>query len=208
MLTNLNRIAEKNAAKQVAEALTIPQQLSTVAQLKSDAKKKKQSLEVQLRTMVQTQMEEAKEGYALLDESTKLVSTIRSNFTQVDELCKECSSLIQPEEYRIIKEINIARENFYSTLIEIGRFLKVPDTVQKINSLLVENDIYILQVHKEVRNLEKERDEAYEKSKEKKEELSVLEFALKDVETLSKHFEAKLFDLGGRCLELAQVRFF
>jgi hypothetical protein len=76
-MDNLKREAQKKAAQKVAGLLTTLEQLDTVIMHRTTIMNKKLAIEAQLKAAVQTQLEEAKDGYSLLNESTELISNVR-----------------------------------------------------------------------------------------------------------------------------------
>ena len=72
--------AEKTAAKKVADMLSMPENLAKVQNYRLNLLQKRSALEAQLKTAVQTQLEEARTGLELLDHSYGLISSVRNKY--------------------------------------------------------------------------------------------------------------------------------
>lgn len=158
--------AEKAAAKKVADMLSMPENLAKVQNYRLNLLQKRSALEAQLKTAVQTQLEEARTGLELLDHSYGLICSVRNkyvstsiletthtrSFKMIDELCKDCQDLIG--DYPLTKKVNTARSNLNQTLMEVDKMLAIPEKVEDIRKML-DNEINILSAHEKLRELER-----------------------------------------------------
>lgn len=126
---DLNKAAQKAAAKRISDLLTSPQHLTSVDQLKESTIKKKLALEVnvnyktsftikaQIKSVVQTQLEDARQSYTLLDESNNFIGSVRDEYVlipkrlirismkQIDSLCGDSQKLIPDKVFGIIRKV-------------------------------------------------------------------------------------------------------
>jgi hypothetical protein len=109
-------------------------------------------------------------------------------------------------DYDLIRRVNIARANLSITLTEADRFFTIPEQVQKVEQVM-KKEINVLHAYEYVRNLEKMRDNAYNKAANNSEELKVLELTFREVQKLSKAFEEYLFKLVEDILKFSTVQF-
>ncbi len=111
---------------------------------------KKNRVEAQLKTVVQTQLDEARQGLELLGQSATTIEEMRTkyvrivcavcslsgvcSFVKTHDFCREVSNLIPSEEYSLIIDVNIARSNLRRTLKEVERMLSIPERVRELFS--------------------------------------------------------------------------
>lgn len=100
---------ESEAVARLCELLNSPEQLDRVDNLRETLSEKQKSVEAQLLTAMQGQLEEARKGIFSLEESSKNIETLHESFKEVGKLCG--NSKDQLKEYPIIKKLTLVREN-------------------------------------------------------------------------------------------------
>ncbi|PRP80263.1 hypothetical protein PROFUN_12730 [Planoprotostelium fungivorum] len=190
------------ATRKLGEQLSIAYHLQNVEALKFSIVHRKTMLEV--KTMVQSLLEEAKESYRLLDVSNAYVKQMESSFENTEELCYEVQSQIGHDEHSVIREVSRTRNNLALILKELGRLTKIPEQGNPANHLLTSS--HMMQVYHEVQQLETMRDDAYRHTGTDPEEIQALELCFKPVDQLIADFESQLLEVGNQALDLAQKR--
>eukprot|EP01116_Phalansterium_solitarium_P000650 TRINITY_DN10491_c0_g1_i1.p1 TRINITY_DN10491_c0_g1~~TRINITY_DN10491_c0_g1_i1.p1 ORF type:complete len:735 (-),score=338.73 TRINITY_DN10491_c0_g1_i1:356-2560(-) len=201
MLEAFTAEADKAAAKRVADLLSVPEQLTTVEATRNSISRKCSALEANLKTIVQTQIEEAKEALSTLKKSVDLTVGIRDDFKHIDELCRDCKELIG--DYDIIKGVNRARLNLLQTLKELERLLRIPQQMARIKALL-EHDINILEAYTQIRGMQQLQKTSFQVANATQAEIDILERIFEALDDLVRKFEAKLFTLSKQCIDLCQ----
>eukprot|EP00029_Vermamoeba_vermiformis_P007272 TRINITY_DN3101_c0_g1_i1.p1 TRINITY_DN3101_c0_g1~~TRINITY_DN3101_c0_g1_i1.p1 ORF type:complete len:782 (-),score=138.16 TRINITY_DN3101_c0_g1_i1:12-2099(-) len=128
---------------------------------------------------------------------------MKKNFSNIYEMSAEVQSLIPY--YQVIKEVNIARNNLLETRQYFENMMAIPSRVKQIRKLL-SNDINILQVHSEVRELEKMRDKALYQALAYPNLQTQLKDLFHSVVQLSQDLDERLWQLLDDHLELATER--
>ncbi|PRP77773.1 hypothetical protein PROFUN_07715 [Planoprotostelium fungivorum] len=182
--------AKKMAAKKVSEMLSNPSQMAKVEDMKIFTKMQFTQAENSVKTMMSSLLEETKLAYSLIDESQRNIDTIQN-------------SMIPPTDHLVIREVDLIRRNLSGVLMEIGRFIKIPDMIQRIETMM-ERDINILSVHGEVRMLEKMRDSSMKSAAMDPEELAILIRIFDPVQNLLRTFDEKLMKIFASAISLVQ----
>lgn len=87
--------AREVAVAKLAELLKHPDDLNTkVGPLARKLAKEKASIDAQLNTGVQTQLDNVQEGLETLTISQKNSNTVKENMRQIDRLCRDAQSMI------------------------------------------------------------------------------------------------------------------
>ena len=145
-------LGKEQAALQLSAEFEYPDQLTKLKHLKESYERNKTAVETQLRTVVQAQLEAARQGLELVNESYEVMGTVAKNFTHIDVLCKESKELIP--HYSLIHELNIVRHNLHATLSDLVYVSKLKDEVEEAAACL-EDSSKLMAAHSRIKVLER-----------------------------------------------------
>lgn len=195
--------AKKRAIAKVRDMLSVPENLERLDGLRAAAAHQKASVESQLKGSVESQLGDASKALASIAASRTKVAAMRRSYTEIDSLCTECRTLINAEEYAIIKRLSRVRGNVHATLAEIRRVKDIPVKIAEIRRLITEDDRNILEAHERMTELEAMRSRAQSQAERHPEMLKVLQKAMAEIEQVSKEFDARLWAIFRNLLKYA-----
>jgi len=198
----ISKEALQNAANKIAQVLQRPEQLAQIDQLRFHYLKNEVSLNTQLNTAVTTQLKEVKYQLDRLTECLNILEQIKTNYSNVYQLSKDCQNLIP--HYDLIQEVNVTRNNLLETKRELNNVLTIPQKIKKIRKLL-SDDINILKVHQKLRELEQMRDAILIQTRNYPDQQKQLTELFADIGQLSEDFDKRLWELIESHFQLALV---
>lgn len=193
--------AVEQAARRLGTVLLTPDNLNRVDAIRQQLSRKKESIDIQLRTAVQSQLEDARLGMDLLHKSFGTIDGIQHSFDHIDQMCVECQTLI--EDYPFIRSINLLRQNLRRTLTELDKVNSIPSKITQMRKML-EDDRHLLTVHREIRQLEARRQAVLQVSQDDPEVLQMLQSMFDQVYGLSRDLDKKLWTTIRNALAIAQ----
>jgi len=147
--------ALNSAAKYVANQLQRPDQLDKVEQLRRRVLRNKASVDLRLKTAVQSQLDGIRSGLNELKVAVSEIGMVRSWINEMDAVFVESKTL-----NKSLAELRLQQKR-YAQLAKTNEHLKqifnVPETVDKTRTLIEGGDY--LQAHKNLMELEATRDE-------------------------------------------------
>eukprot|EP00698_Gefionella_okellyi_P022318 TRINITY_DN7381_c0_g2_i2.p1 TRINITY_DN7381_c0_g2~~TRINITY_DN7381_c0_g2_i2.p1 ORF type:complete len:569 (+),score=138.08 TRINITY_DN7381_c0_g2_i2:44-1750(+) len=193
--------AKESARRKIIEKFAWPEELSKVAQFRQDTAISLEAVETQLRALVQSQLEEARQGMDILRGSVVTLKSIRGHMASVDDLYATSQKLFP--EYDKIKNVEKARRNLRLTARDTDYLLhlssRVEDAREKFN-----DPRKLIEVHKEVRTLEDLRIRFLRKAQANPKILAELEKFFDSVELLARDVMKKIGLILGSALEVAR----
>eukprot|EP01130_Rhizamoeba_saxonica_P013470 TRINITY_DN5751_c0_g2_i1.p1 TRINITY_DN5751_c0_g2~~TRINITY_DN5751_c0_g2_i1.p1 ORF type:complete len:738 (-),score=184.07 TRINITY_DN5751_c0_g2_i1:15-2228(-) len=209
-LPNVHKTLEKEAKLEAAqllrEYLQSPEDLNNVEQIKLEAQQERRLVEGSLKNLIKSKLDHVKVGIGDLNELIDgHIPLIRENFENIYLLSKTCEDLIPS--YKVVHDVNTARSNLEKTLRSLDAIIEIPNAVRNTR-LMMEQDINILDVHKEIKRLEYERRQILSKSgtDEDHQSRKELEEILDDVIELSKDFNERIEHLLNEHFDLANTK--
>jgi len=157
--TKLMVDARQSALKRISEILKHPDDLNTkLSSIRQKIYFEKASIDAQMKSLVQNQLDDSQRGLEILDESKKETAIIKNNLETIDKLCLDSQRMINnfPE----IKKLSKARSNFVHTKEIVENFLHLDDKLNVVQKLLtqeIEKEKYatemILVIHYKISEL-------------------------------------------------------
>jgi len=96
----------------------------------------KASIDAQMKSLVQSQLDDSQRGLEILDESRKETAIIKSNLEAIDTLCIDSQGMIN--NFQEIKTLSKVRSNFIHTKEIIESFLHLDEKLDVIDKLLTQ----------------------------------------------------------------------
>lgn len=203
--------AVEAAIVRVQEMLKHPDDLITkLGPLRKKMAIEKASIEAQLRTAIEGQMEDAQKGLDTLLRVKNATGDIKKSLAAVHQLGDNPSSQIR--NYEKIKKISRTHQNFQTTKEMVESFQKLNSQVEQLQERLQldakredgmsEN---LLIIHYQLQQLESFRNSTMERSKGcSSEVLNSLHQYFKQVDSLTAAFETHMWSLARRTVELVK----
>ncbi|ORX46377.1 exocyst complex component Sec6 [Piromyces finnis] len=135
--TKIMVAARQSALKRISEILKHPDDLNTkLARTRQKIYFEKASIDAQMKSLVQSQLDDSQRGLEILDESKKETAIIKKNLESIDSLCLDSQGMINnfPE----IKKLSKARTNFVHTKEMVESFLHLDEKLSVIDQLLTQ----------------------------------------------------------------------
>lgn len=199
---NLREAARRSAVDKIQSSLSVPDDLEKLDSLRAAAARNKESLEMQVKSIVDAQLGDAEQAIEAIKESKTKIDSVISDYKQIDALCEECSSLIPHDEYLVIKRLGIAKANIRSVLTEIKRVREIPQKTKIIRDLLKDQK-NISVAHLLLLDLEETALNVAMHAGENDDMKMVLEKHQEDIDDVTKKFNDTLRDIFGSLLNLA-----
>uniref|UniRef100_A0A7S3D9P0 Exocyst complex component Sec6 n=1 Tax=Palpitomonas bilix TaxID=652834 RepID=A0A7S3D9P0_9EUKA len=128
--------ASDAATAEVSRQLALAEHLPKVKQLKADYEAKLESVSSQLSHLVQSQVEEVKQGRLLFDASERSVFVLRKKLENLHRATKEKGGWA--EEYNLLKSVSDAEKNMGIVASYLRKVLEIPREVEELEELLSE----------------------------------------------------------------------
>jgi len=129
--------ARQSALKRISEILKHPDDLNTkLSKTRQKIYFEKASIDAQMKSLVQSQLDDSQRGLEILDESRKETAIIKSNLEAIDTLCIDSQGMIN--NFQEIKTLSKVRSNFIHTKEIIESFLHLDEKLDVIDKLLTQ----------------------------------------------------------------------
>ncbi|ORX77043.1 exocyst complex component Sec6 [Anaeromyces robustus] len=129
--------ARQSALKRISEILKHPDDLNTkLSKTRQKIYFEKASIDAQMKSLVQSQLDDSQRGLEILDESRKETEIIKSNLEAIDTLCIDSQGMIN--NFKEIKMLSKARSNFIYTKDIVENFLHLDEKLDVISKLLIQ----------------------------------------------------------------------
>ncbi|KAI8910000.1 exocyst complex component Sec6-domain-containing protein [Powellomyces hirtus] len=201
--------ATETAVFRIADILRHPDDLTNkLATVRKRFAVERASIDAQLKTAVESQLDDAQRGLDTLAVTKGETLRIRSNLSAVDERCTAAQNTIK--NYARIKKISRTHQNFVATKAMVEQFQRLNDEVARIRLLLVEDaeDLLgpapnLLLIHFKLQQLEEFRNTTLAKARRSPPDvLNTLHDYFHKVDLLEQDFEAHLFQLATYTVDL------
>ncbi|RUP48663.1 exocyst complex component Sec6-domain-containing protein [Jimgerdemannia flammicorona] len=203
--------ARDAAVARLAELLKHPDDLNLkVPALRRKFAKEKASVEAQLKTGVQTQLDSIQGGLDTLAGSTEQMNKIKNDMQRIDNLCAGSQGMIQ--HFPRINKISRVHQNFVATQEKIKSLQGLYHRLEEVQRMFDEDhrDIFgpaenMLHVHYQLFKLEEFRDATLHQARGSSPDVIInLKTYFRKLDVLSDDFTHYLWDLGRNALELVK----
>jgi len=135
--TKIMVAARQSALKRISEILKHPDDLNTkLARTRQKIYFEKASIDAQMKSLVQSQLDDSQRGLEILDVSKKETAIIKNNLEAIDSLCIDSQGMIN--NFEEIKKLSKARSNFMHTKEMVESFLHLDEKLNVIQELLTQ----------------------------------------------------------------------
>ncbi|KAJ3190257.1 SNARE-binding exocyst subunit S6 [Gaertneriomyces sp. JEL0708] len=203
--------ATETAIFRIADVLRHPDDLTNkLAYVRKRFALERASIEAQLKTAVESQLDDAQRGLDTLVHSKQETARIRENLSNVDQLCAGTQNTVR--NYARIKKISRTHQNFVATKAMVEQFQQLNDQVARIRSLLREDakDLLgpahnLLLVHYKLQQLEMFRNSTLAKARRSPTDVqNTLYNYFNKVDQFESEFENYLFAIARNTVELVK----
>ncbi|KAI8377568.1 exocyst complex component Sec6-domain-containing protein [Radiomyces spectabilis] len=203
--------AREVAIAKISDLLKHPDDLSTkVGLLAKRLAKEKASIDAQLNTGVQTQLDNVQEGLDILKLSSQNTEKFRESMRNIDKLCRDAQSMIG--DFPRINKISQVHQNFVATQEKITAFQELSQRLKDIDEMFrpMQRDIFdpheeLLHVHYHLFKLEEFRDRTMHQARDSPHDVIItLKTYFRRVDVLSDDFTQHLWQLARNLLPLAE----
>ncbi|KAG2179498.1 hypothetical protein INT44_006344 [Umbelopsis vinacea] len=203
--------AREFAVGKLAELLKHPDDLNgKVTALRRKFAKEKASIDAQLNSGAQSQLDNVQEGLKTLLNSQQQCEMINVNMQKIDKLCYGARGMIQ--DFPRINKISIVHQNFLATYEKVVALQELHDKLEHAQVMFerLREDIFapqdtLLHVHYELFKLEEFRDQTMHQARDSPQDVIItLKKYFRNVDALSADFTQHLWNLTRHILELAQ----
>eukprot|EP00040_Diaphanoeca_grandis_P027670 m.158059 g.158059 ORF g.158059 m.158059 type:complete len:785 (-) comp31076_c0_seq4:413-2767(-) len=151
--------AMQSAAREVAEMLKFPESLDKLDQIRQRTANKKSAVETRLKTTVQSQLDDVRQGMNTLAEAIENIGAVDQNLQDVRQSFDGCKQL---QTYTgDVSRLSRARDDLRTTLDQIDSIFTVPEVVASLKTdidSLNERKLNVLEVYDRITKLEACRD--------------------------------------------------
>lgn len=154
-MEELEAEAKAKATKYVMGILQRPGQLEKIDQYKRRVNRKKASVETQLKTGLQSQLDGVREGLKLLQVAQNDIKEIKTNMSWVKESISNIPDLVN--QLQIVKEENMRHSQYETAKHNLKHIFTVPDSVKKTKNWI--NEGKLLYARQSLAELENSRDD-------------------------------------------------
>ncbi|KAG2180069.1 hypothetical protein INT43_003856 [Umbelopsis isabellina] len=203
--------AREFAVARLTELLKHPDDLNgKVTALRRKFAKEKASIDAQLNSGAQTQLDNVQEGLETLLTSQKQCEMINDNMKKIDKLCYGAREMIH--DFPRINKISVVHQNFVATYEKVVALQELHQKLEDAQSMfdLLREDIFapqdtLLHVHYQLFKLEEFRDLTMHQARDSPQDVIItLKKYFRNVDALSADFTQHLWNLARNLLELAQ----
>ncbi|KAL0088422.1 exocyst complex component Sec6-domain-containing protein [Phycomyces blakesleeanus] len=204
--------AREVALAKLSELLKHPDDLNTkVGPLSRRLAKEKASIDAQLSTGVQTQLDNVQEGLETLALSSQNNDKVKSNMRRIDKLCRDAQSMIH--DFPRINKVSQVHQNFVATQEKVKAFRALYQRLQGIEQMFtpLQQDVFrpqdnLLHVHYELFKLEEFRDQTMHQARGSPQDVLItLKTYFRRVDVLSDDFTQHLWQIARHLLELVDM---
>ena len=153
LLDEMRREAETSALRTIQAKLEKPESLEKLDQLRTAAGQRKRTLDEQLRTAVQSQLESIKSGIDQLQISLQSMKTVEQTMREADEKLQRIAPIQNKledlrHEANTYRQLSLAQAN-------LDYIIKTPENVRKADDLMSQEKL--LQAHQLIMEIENSR---------------------------------------------------
>ncbi|KAI7868607.1 exocyst complex component Sec6-domain-containing protein [Spinellus fusiger] len=201
--------AREIALAKLSELLKHPDDLNTkVGPLARRLAKEKASIDAQLNTGVQTQLDNVQECLETLSLSSENNNKVKANMWKIDKLCHDAQSMIK--DFPRINKVSQVHQNFVATQEKVKAFQALYQRLHDIEHMFtpMKRDIFapqtnLLHVHYELFKLEEFRDQTMHQARDSPHDVIItLKTYFRRVDVLSDDFTHHLWALARHLLDL------
>ncbi|KAI8985957.1 exocyst complex component Sec6-domain-containing protein [Pilobolus umbonatus] len=199
------------ALTKLSELLKHPDDLnSKVGPLTRKLTKEKASIDAQLNTGVQSQLDHVQEGLETLTISSRNISRMKENMRSIDKLCYDAQSMIA--DFPRINMISQVHQNFVATQAKVEAFQELYQQLSDIEEEFapLQRDIFqphdtLLHVHYHLFKLEEFRDKTMHQARDSPHDVVItLKTYFRRVDVLSDDFTQHLWLLARNLIPLVE----
>ncbi|KAI8138276.1 exocyst complex component Sec6-domain-containing protein [Fennellomyces sp. T-0311] len=203
--------AREAAVAKLAELLKHPDDLNTkVGPLARKLAKEKASIDAQLNTGVQTQLDNVQEGLETLSSSRENSNKIKDNMQLIDRLCYDAQSMIK--DFPRIKKISRIHQNFVATQQKVQSLRELYQRLSDLEQMFapMQEDIFLydtplLHVHYHLFKLEEFRDQTMHQARDSPHDVIItLKTYFRRLDVLSDDFTQYLWEITRNLLPLVE----
>ncbi|KAJ2995911.1 SNARE-binding exocyst subunit S6 [Globomyces sp. JEL0801] len=206
--------AHEAAILRIADMLRHPDDLATkLPMLKKKNAMERASIEAQLKTVMETQLDATQKGIDALRKSRNETSYIKTALQNMDSICGDADNNIK--NYPFIQKISRTHQNFTTTKLLTERFQKMNQEMNRVSKLLDEdckriigNADNLLLVHNGIHHLVIFRNQIMRKARGLSSDvMNTLANLFKKLEQLESKFEDFIWNLAKNTIELVKNGF-
>ncbi|KAI8975188.1 exocyst complex component Sec6-domain-containing protein [Mycotypha africana] len=204
--------ARENALSKLAELLKHPDDLnSKLGPLTRKLTKEKASIDAQLNTGVQSQLDHVQESLDTLSMSNRNIDRVKENMRTIDKLCYDAQSMIK--DFPRINMISQVHQNFVATEAKVRAFQKLYQQLDELEEAFapMQNDVFspahemLLHVHYHLFKLEEFRDKTMHQARDSPHDVMItLKTYFRRVDVLSDDFTQHLWQLARNIIPLVE----
>ncbi|KAI8801633.1 exocyst complex component Sec6-domain-containing protein [Cladochytrium replicatum] len=203
--------AKEAAHLRIADLLRSPDDLTNkLPGIRRKFGKEGASIEAQLKTVVESQLEDAQRGLDVLGMSTSITEQLKGNLSTIDRLCADAQSSIS--NFSKIEKISKAHQNFKRTKQVIDNFQQLSNNVTRVNQLLEVDSKdpqgsadNLLLIHYQLFQLENFRHETLQKARGfSTDVMNTLNTYFQRVDEIASRFETFLWQLAKNVIPLVK----
>ncbi|KAG2218228.1 hypothetical protein INT45_000770 [Circinella minor] len=203
--------AKEVAVAKLAELLKHPDDLNTkVGPLARKIAKEKASIDAQLNTGVQTQLDNVQGGLETLASSRDNSEKIKDNMQLIDRLCYDAQSMIK--DFPRIKKVSRIHQNFVATQQKVQALQELYQRLSDIEQMFapMQHDILLydsplLHVHYHLFKLEEFRDQTMHQARDSPHDVIItLKTYFRRLDVLSDNFTQYLWEISRNLLLLVE----
>ncbi|KAI9333387.1 exocyst complex component Sec6-domain-containing protein [Pilaira anomala] len=203
--------ARELAITKLSELLKHPDDLnSKVGPLTRKLAKEKASIDAQLNSGVQSQLDHVQEGLETLTISSRNINRVKENMRNIDKLCYDAQSMIT--DFPRINMISQVHQNFVATQAKVQAFQELYQQLDALEEAFVpmQYDIFqpheaLLHVHYHLYKLEEFRDQTMHQARDSPHDVIItLKTYFRRVDVLSDDFTQHLWLLARNLIPLAE----
>ncbi|CAO3591110.1 unnamed protein product [Absidia cylindrospora] len=203
--------AREVAVAKLSEILKHPDDLNTkIGPLVRKLTKEKASIDAQLNTGVQTQLDYVQQGLETLDISTQSNERVKGNMQRIDKLCGDTHQMIK--NFGRINQLSQIHKNFVATQEKVKSFQALYQRLNNVENLFhpLQADIFepqsnLLHVHYHLFKLEEFRDQTMHQARDSPHDVLItLKTYFRRVDVPSDDFTQHLWHLARDMLALVE----
>ncbi|KAI9477963.1 MAG: exocyst complex component Sec6-domain-containing protein [Benjaminiella poitrasii] len=201
--------AREIAISKLSELLKHPDDLnSKLGPLTRKLTKEKASIDAQLNTGVQSQLDHVQEGLETLTISSRNINRVKDNMRNIDKLCYDAQSMIK--DFPKINMISQVHQNFVATQYKVQAFQELYQQLDNLEEAFapMQRDIFsshdaLLHVHYHLFKLEEFRDKTMHQARDSPHDVNItLRTYFRRVDVLSDDFTHHLWLLARNLIPL------
>eukprot|EP00002_Diphylleia_rotans_P014982 TRINITY_DN2905_c0_g1_i5.p1 TRINITY_DN2905_c0_g1~~TRINITY_DN2905_c0_g1_i5.p1 ORF type:complete len:726 (-),score=170.06 TRINITY_DN2905_c0_g1_i5:204-2381(-) len=179
----------EEALSDLCRQLSQPEHLDRLATLRLEYLRRKESAEVELKTAVQVQLENAHRGLETIHQTKARIDDIERNFVSIQTLYEECEMLLG--NYPIVRSVSVTRNNLTRVSNELTKIRNIPRKIEELQKLLAD-DSQLLDVHMQIRDLELGRSAVVREFSKASGELKFFQEKFAVLDTLKKSMQERI----------------